>query len=336
MKLAWIWPFMLPGVILWIFCRYDFSDAVNSFHNIDWPLAGLAVIFNVGILYFRAYKWALVVRPMIHKFSHFSICLSVFAGCFVNMVAPARAGGLIQSWIIGRKENISISAALGTVTLVRIFDSAMLVFIGLWVFVMLNIPTAGEEYFLSVFKAAGGAGIFLGLLVIILLRFTRNPKSLDRLIFLLFKVVPGRFRTGTKEAVIDFRQGLMSLNSIWIVASGLLLSLVFWLLCAVNVYILLAALGIRVTGIITPLMILLVQAFSMGIPAPANAGPFHAATIAVLSLYGIGTQSALYAAVFMHAVMFVANTLPGLLYLWLDKTEVVTMLKGIDDVRRNR
>ncbi len=335
MKLAWIWPFMLSGVILWAFWRYDFSEAVKAYHTIDWPLIGLSFIFNVCILYFRAYKWALVFKPMAQRLSHFNGCLSVFAGCLVNMVVPARAGGLVQAWIIGRKEHVSVSAALGTVTLVRIFDSAMLVFLGLWVFIFLNIPKAGNDYIISVIKAAGSAGFFLVILVIILFMFTRNPNAMDRMLFFLFKFLPGRLKPGTTQAVIGFRQGLMGLNSVWIVGFSLLLSLVFWLLCAVNVYILLNALGLEVAGIISPILLLLAQAFSMGIPAPANAGPYHAATITVLALYGIPSQSALYAAVIMHGVMFISNTFPGLLYLWLDKTEVVTMLKGINDVRRN-
>lgn len=46
-------------------------------------------------------------------------------------------------------------------------------------------------------------------------------------------------------------------------------------------------------------------------------------------------QSALHAAIVMHGAMFISNTLPGLFYLWLDKTPIFTMLKGIKDANGN-
>ena len=331
MKITWIWPLMLSGFILYALLRHDFSAILNAFHRIDWSLIGLSFGFNIFILYFRVYKWAIIFKPMNLAFSYFNMCLSLFAGSLVNMVIPARAGGLVQAFLIGKKENERFSTALGTVTLVRIFDSIMLVFLGLLILLILNIPRAGDEYFQSILKTAGTAGVFLIFLVIILFFFTKNPKAMDRLVFFLLAPVPGRFKPGTKEAAFQFRQGLICLNFTWYVFWELLLSLAFWLLCGVNVFILLKALGLEFDGLLPSLLILLAQAFSMGIPAPANVGPYHAATVTVLSFYGVPAQSALHAAIVMHGAMFISNTLPGLFYLWLDKTPILTMLKGIKD-----
>nr|WP_321400737.1 lysylphosphatidylglycerol synthase transmembrane domain-containing protein [uncultured Desulfobacter sp.] len=328
-KLAWIWPFMVSGVIVYAFLRYDFSAMSKEFHQIDWPLIGLSFGFNILILYFRVFKWAMIFKPMNLKFSYFNMCLSLFAGGLVNMVIPARAGGLIQAFLIGEKENESFFTALGTVTLVRIFDSIMLIFLGLLTLLMQNIPHTGDEYFKSIFKTLGTAGVVLTCLVMMLLGFTHNSKAMDKLVQLLSLPVPGRFKPGTKKAVGRFRQGLICLNFPGYICLGLLLGLIFWLLCAVNVSILLKATGIEFEGMLPSFLILLAQAFSMGIPAPANIGPYHAATVMVLSFYGVSAQFALNAAIVMHAAMFISNTSPGLFYLWLDKTPIRTMLKGL-------
>ncbi|WP_020589050.1 lysylphosphatidylglycerol synthase transmembrane domain-containing protein [Desulfobacter curvatus] len=334
-SIAWIWPFILSGFVIYAFLRHDFSEMPKAFHRIDWPLISLSFVFNIFILYFRVYKWAILFKPMNRRFSYFNMCLSLFVGGLFNMVIPARAGGLVQAFLLGKKENESFSTALGTVTLVRIFDSIMLIFLGLLILLIRNIPRTGAEYFQSISQTAGTAGVFLTLLVIILFGFTKSPKAMDRLVLFLLLPIPGRFKPGTQKAAIQFRQGLICLNFTGYVCLGLLLSLVFWLLCGVNVCILLKALGLEFTGILPSLLILLAQAFSMGIPAPANVGPYHAATVTVLSFYGVPVQSALYAAIVMHGAMFISNTLPGLFYLWLDKTPILTLLKGIKNAGQN-
>lgn len=328
-KLAWIWPVVLSSLILYAFLRHDLSVMSNAFHQIDWSLIGLSFGFNIFILYFRVSKWAMIFKPMNRRFSYFNMCLSLFAGGFVNMVIPARAGGLIQAFLIAEKENESFFTALGTVALVRIFDSIMLVFLGLFILLMHNIPQAGDAYFKSIFKTLGTAGVALTFFGIILFAFTKSPKAMDKLVQILLVPVPGRFKPGTKEAANRFRQGLRCLNFTGYLCLGLLLSLIFWLLCTVNVFILLKALGIEFGGMLPSFLILLAQAFSMGIPAPANIGPYHAATVTVLSFYGISAQFALKAAIVMHAAMFISNIIPGLFYLWLDKTPIIAMLKGL-------
>ncbi|WP_320041788.1 lysylphosphatidylglycerol synthase transmembrane domain-containing protein [uncultured Desulfobacter sp.] len=333
-NIAWLWPFLLSGFILYAFLRHDFSAITNVYQQIAWPLICLSVGFNIFILYFRVYKWAIIFKPMNRRFTYFNMCLSLFTGGLVNMVIPARVGGLVQAFLIREKENENFLTALGTVAMIRIFDSIMLVFFGILILLIRNIPQAGDEYFQSIFKTAGTAGLFLALLVMILFAFTKSPKTLDKLIYLLLVPVPNRFKPGTKNAVGRFREGLICLNFAGYVCLGLLLSLIFWLLCGVNVFILLKATGLEFEGMLPSFLILVAQAFSMGIPAPANIGPYHAATVTVLSFYGVPAQSALYAAIVMHAAMFISNTLPGLFYLWLDKTPILETLKGLKDVNQ--
>ncbi|MCG8549018.1 MAG: flippase-like domain-containing protein [Desulfobacterales bacterium] len=326
---------MLSGFILYAFLRHDFPAMTNGFQHIAWPLMGVSVGFNIFILYFRVYKWAILFKPMNRRFKYFNMCLSLFAGGLVNMVIPARAGGLVQAFLIGKKENESFFTAFGTVALVRIFDSIMLIFLGILILLIRNTPQTGDAYFKSILETAGTSGIFLALLVMILFVFTKNPTNQDKLIHLLLVPVPDRFKPGTQNAVSRFRQGLICLNFAGYVCLGLLLSLLFWLLCGINVFILLRALGIELGGMLPSFLILLAQAFSMGIPAPANIGPYHAATVTVLSFYGVPAQSALYAAIVMHGAMFISNTFPGLFYLWLDKTPIFAMLKGLKNVNQN-
>ena len=306
----------------------------TAFSTVDWRLIGLSFCFNVGLLFFRVSKWALVLKPVNRAVSFYNMSLAAFSGCLFNMIIPARLGGLVQAWIIGSKEKMEISLALGTIILVRIMDTIMLVFLGVLIAIFINIPPSGEDYFRSVFKSAALAGVAMLFIIVALFAIIKNKCVMDTVLRALLRVTPARFKPHLRQGVIGFGEGLECLNSHWHFLLGILLSLAFWLLCGINVYILLNAVGLEFRGIAPPYLILLAQVFSMGIPAPANAGPFHAATVTVLSIFGVPVQTALFSAVVMHGVMFVSNTLPGILYIFMDKTKFSTIIEGVKDAQR--
>jgi len=334
MKLTIFWLVVLSGFLLWVLLHYDFSEAAKAFSSVDWWLICLSFCFNVSLLYLRVFKWALILKPLNRSVSFYNMCLAAFTGYLFNMIIPARVGGLVQAWIIGRKEKLSISTALATITLVRILDSIMLVFLGLLIIILLKVPSSGDLYFRSVFQVATLAGGFLLFIIFLFFFFIRKKSAMNRLISTLLIFIPTRFKQESEQAIILFREGLECLNSLWYLTVGLLLSLAFWLFCGINVFILLKACGLEFEGVTPPYLILLAQAFSMSIPAPANAGPYHAATVTVLLMFGVSAQSALYSAIIMHGVMFSSNTLPGLIYICMDKTKIKTMVKGIKDVTK--
>ena len=333
MKLPIFGILVLSGFLLWMIFHYDFSEAGKAFSSVDWWLIGLSFSFNIGLLYFRVFKWAIILKPMNRRITAYNICLATFSAYCFNMIIPAKAGGLIQAWIIGRKEKLSISSALASVALVRLLDGITLVFLGLLMIIWLKIPSRGDVYFSSFFHSAAMAGIFLLFMIVLFFFFMRKDSVINRFIRTLVRVIPACYKEKSEQAVKLFRDGLACLKSPWYLLAGFMLSLVFWLLCGISILIVLKAFGIVFSGIQLPYLILLAQVFSMSIPSFVNAGPYHAATIAVLSMSGVAEQAALYAAIVMHAVMLSSNTLPGFIYLCVDGAKDKRLIKEIMDAK---
>jgi uncharacterized membrane protein YbhN (UPF0104 family) len=80
-----------------------------------------------------------------------------------------------------------------------------------------------------------------------------------------------------------------------------------------------------------PLCIILAQAVGFMIPSPGYVGPFHAATVTALSFFDISGELALSIAIMMHAALFVTNSLPGIIYLWIENLNVVAVIKKAKD-----
>ncbi len=327
MKLPIFGVLVLSGFLIWMIFHYDFSEAGKAFSSVDWWLICLSFTFNIGLLYFRVFKWALILKPMNRRIAAYNICLATFTAYCFNMIIPAKAGGLIQAWIIGRREKLSISSALASVALVRLLDGITLVFLGLLMISWLKVPSTGDVYFRSFFHSAALAGSFLLFMIVLFFFFMRKDSAINRFIRTLLRFIPTRFKEKAEQAIMLFRDGLACLESPWYLLAGALLSLIFWLLCGISIWIVLKAFGIAFPGIRVPYLILLAQVFSMTIPSFANAGPYHAVTVAVLSMFGVPEQAALYSAIVMHAVMLSSNTLPGVIYMCVDKTKVTIMFK---------
>ncbi len=62
--------------------------------------------------------------------------------------------------------------------------------------------------------------------------------------------------------------------------------------------------------------------------SPGSIGPFHAAIILGLGLYGVDAGTALGVAIFMHALLFLGNVSLGIYLAWKEKI-------GLTELRRS-
>jgi len=89
-------------------------------------------------------------------------------------------------------------------------------------------------------------------------------------------------------------------------------SVVLWLVNALSFYIAFAAFGIQVS-FVGALLVQGLVSFGVSVPStPGYVGPFEAAIVAALALYGVGESRAFSYAIAYHATTFVPITLLGL------------------------
>jgi len=89
-------------------------------------------------LVFRALRWQILIRP-ICRVPLRRLSAYMLVGYLANNVLPARLGELVRSHYLGDREGISRSATLGTVVVERIVDTVVLVAIGAFAILILNV-----------------------------------------------------------------------------------------------------------------------------------------------------------------------------------------------------
>ncbi len=322
----WISLIVLLFFSVWAIISYDFSAVVSAFAEADWRLILAAAVLDVFLLYFRVFKWRFFYGAY-KKISFYNMSLAAFAAYTCNNVIPGRIGGFVQAWLLGKKESLSKSTALGTVALIRVMDLATLAVIALVVFLGMDPPPDKGAYW-ELFKKSGSVLSALVLsFAIVLFLFRKNKKFIEAFSRMAERIAPKRYKASTGEIITLFWEGFAVLNQNRYLLIIIFLSFTFWGLTACSILLVLKAFGMENIQFLTPVVILLAQAMGFMIPAPANIGPYHAATVIALSFYGIGGELALSMAIAMHAVMFVTNILPGLIYLWFENIKITTITR---------
>ncbi len=332
MRFIWVWPALLLLFVIWAFIKYDYTSAAIAFSRTDWRMIVIAFLFNISLLYFRVFKWRFFFESY-KNVSYYNLSLAAFVGYLCNMVIPARVGGIVQAWLLGKKENIDASTVFGSVVLIRIIDGIMLVVLALFILFMIETPAADNSIWVSILRTVVVVGLSLLSVIFLTLVFLKKRSITNKLTNGIIFFVPSRFKEKVTTSIEMFLKGSEILNTPRRLGLVLFLSLTFWILCGLLIFIHLKAFGLGALGITASFFILLAQVFSMSIPALANVGPYHASTVTVLSMYSVHIQSGIYIAIVMHGVMFVSSTLPGLIYLWYDKMNIGSIVHGIKDAK---
>ncbi len=289
------------------------------------PLA-LAVVVATTTFLIRALRWRLLLRgaadaplpllPLWH---------ATALGFMANNLLPFRAGELIRPLAVAKLAGVRFTAALSSVAVERIFD-------GLTVTLFLTLALLSPG--LAPGVAVGGVPVSRIALVagalstagLIAAAFVvTRPLVAERMVR---AVIP---RVGLADKIVGIiegiRHGLAVLDSPARVGGVILWSLVHWLVNGVSFYIAFQAFDIPVsfTGAILMQGLL---AFGVSVPStPGFIGPFEAAIVAALALYGVPSDRSFSYAIGYHVTTFLPITLLG---LWsLSRTPF-----GLRDLRR--
>jgi len=318
---------------IWALYSYDFRSVLTSISQANHTFIGLAVLLNIFLLYFRVFKWRFFFTPP-NSISFYNMSLAAFSAYTLNMVFPARVGLFLQAWILSKKESIQNSSALGTVVLTRVLDGIVIASIGIFVLTFVKKGSDTVEFWSPVQKVAI---IFFCLYLLVTLAFfilgTHQTLHL-KVSKILKRFLPKRFDIKIENTILSFQEGMSVVNYRSRFILILIFTFIFWSLCAFWIYIFLKAFGVEQILFLTPFVILILQVFGFAVPVPGNIGPYHAATIIALSIYGIVGEHALSIAITMHGIMLITNTLPGIFYMWYEKLhnpdfapELITQIK---------
>lgn len=317
MKAKYWLGIIISIVFLYLFFRkVDFYElwrtlkAVNYIYLIP-PFLILPIVFVI-----RAERWKYLLIP-VRRIGIPNLFTATMIGFAVNNILPARIGEIMRAYVIGRKENISKSAALATVVVERFFDGLIVI---LLILLLIIFPPFQEG---DTIKRLRGAAVFLSLVflsgVFLMIFFKYKTETALMWIQYILSPIPRRFSEKIIRLLNSFSEGLGVIGKGGYIFLVFIYSLIIWFLGVLIIYALLPAFSIKGLPLMAAIFIQVAVAFGVAIPsAPGYVGTFHFACATGLSLLGVDSYTAKSFAILLWAVSIIPVTIFGLIFLWRD------------------
>ncbi len=299
---------------LWLALRkVEFHELWATLQNARWEYLIPNLILVVGVMFLRAWRWGLILRP-VGRVSYARVYSSTMIGFMVNNVLPARLGEIARAISLGTKTGLSRSASLATIIVERVYDSlTLLVFLWL-VFAFSRITEltqAGRiQYVGWIFLA-----VTIGLSALLTLLQYRNTQVVN-VVGRLMRPFSEKVQAQARDIMTKFALGLR-IHHNWPTTLGVAASsLLLWFIMGISNYFIFLALGFDHLPWEASFVVLVVVSLMISIPSTAGyVGVFHWATQVSLSVYGLEKSQGLAVAIILHAAQYIPITLLGFYFL---------------------
>jgi uncharacterized protein (TIRG00374 family) len=229
-------------------------------------------------------------------------------GFLANNLLPARLGDVLMAYLIGEKEDISKSSALGTIFVDRALDVLILIIFLTGAIFINPFPMWVKR---------------IGLIGILLLFFSAfmtwiavaRKDACIRILQFLLNPLPYSSKIRFGKLFNHFIDGLAVVRKSSILIKSLAVSIMIWATLSLGVYLLFLAFELPL-GFGAALAVLTIVNLGLVIPSgPGFVGTFQFFCVAALGLYGVKESQALGFAVLYHLSQFLPTTLVGFYFL---------------------
>ncbi|HET8622117.1 MAG TPA: lysylphosphatidylglycerol synthase transmembrane domain-containing protein [Gemmatimonadales bacterium] len=299
------------GLIALIVRQVDLAEVQRHLTSAR-PLPLLVGVFLATVTFLlRTVRWRyLLRRPNGEPLPMGALWHATAMGFMANNMLPLRAGEIIRPFAVARLAGIRFTTALASIAVERIFDALTVV---LLLTIALASPGLGADVVIggvpvtriaAIAAGASAVALVAGALVVarplaaeaVVRRVVPSPRLADRLVALI-------------EGI---RQGLAALDSPRRLAPVVVWSLVHWIVNAASLWVFFAAFDIPV-GFAGALLVQGLVVFGVSVPStPGYIGPFEAAIVAGLALYGISQDQSFSYALAYHVTTFIPIVVLGL------------------------
>lgn len=296
------------GVFL---ARTDFDQVRDAFASADYVLALSAVpIYFLGF-WLRTMRWRFLLRP-ISDVPTPRLYPVVLIGLMANNIAPARVGELVRAYLVGERESVSKSAALGTIAVDRAFD-------GLTLVAILGVVAATSGVSAGVQGVGIGAAVLFAMATTVLVVLAFSPQHGRGLVLRFVQLLPARLHAPIEELLDAFLSGLAAIRTPSALLGAAVASFASWMTEGAMYYVVGEAFHLNV-GFDAYLLVVAGANLALSIfQTPGGVGPFEATTQGIL-IHFLGrdaTASASAYALSLHVLLLAPVVVVGLVLLWL-------------------
>jgi len=320
MKNKLILGLLIGAILTYLSVRgIHFQDVMHGFRTIkyEYVLPALMIFFFMQVL--RSWRWGVILSP-IEKVDQMSLFSVTSIGFLAIVAIPARIGELARPYLITKKSQIKMTAALGTVFIERIFDS--LTVLSIFVFVLFFTPLPPWLIKASLIFSLVIMVIFT---IMILLIFKR-----DVFISVLnpfIKRLPVKYVTRITPLIDHFIDGFTIVTNPVRFLVVVFLSALIWVINGGAIYLLFLAFGFQLS-LLAAFVLMIILMVGIAIPAaPGYVGNWHYFCILGLTLFGINKTDALTFAVIYHFLSMGVVIFLGLIFLPFNKFSLADLQK---------
>jgi len=286
--------------LIWVFRGVDLRAILRDFASLDWRWVSLAVVSDILVYIWQAWRWNLLLSPVAPASLGRSV-LAIYVGLFANELLPLRPGEfLIRPYLQARWSKIPFSVVLSSILIERVFDGVWLV-AALWLTTtFIRLP----GFLVQGARLLGVVVLWLAVLLALVMFHKQRAKE----------AVP-ETRWGAKLEVLMDDLHLMGRAPSFYGAFAA--SLPYLLLQVVPIYALMQGFGLGLLLWPATVLLVILRLGTLLPQAPGNVGSFQALTVLVLGWYGIDKTTAAGFSVMVWGVITMPLLVAGFLALAL-------------------
>lgn len=323
---------IISAIFLWLaFRKVDFTLVWQQLRTANLAYVALGIVAYFLALFIRTWRWKVLLLPM-KRISLLRLFPVLSAGYMANNIYPARAGDLLRTVLLRKKEEVPISASLATIIVEHLFDG-----IAILALVLLNLGQltnfAPNSQWVGIIEtSAFWVGLVFGLILLVFVSMVLLPEKMHRFTtWVINHLVPAKLREPVGGIIEKFTVGLRVLRSPLQSLLVMLQSVMIWVVEAGLYWGVMKAMGLQlsfqsllmVVGIVN--LVLLVPA------APGGLGTFDAATKSMMELFGVSPENALSYALLLRVALWLPVTLVGAFFFVKEGFGLTTDLQSIQE-----
>ena len=323
---------IISAIFLWLaFRKVDFALVWEQVKTANLAYVALGIAAYFFALFLRTWRWKVLLRPM-KPVSLLRLFPILSAGYMANNIYPARAGDLLRTVLLRKKEDVPISASLATIIVEHLFDGIAILALVLLNLGQLTSFAPNSQWVGIIEKSAFWVGLIFGLILLVFIGMVLLPEKMHGFTnWVINHLVPSKLRAPINGIIEKFTDGLRVLRSplqsllvmaqsvlIWVIEAGL-----YWgVMKAMGLELTFPSL-LMVVGIVN--LVLLVPA------APGGLGTFDAATKSMMELFGVSPENALSFALLLRVALWLPVTLVGAFFFVKEGFGLTTDLQSIQE-----
>jgi uncharacterized protein (TIRG00374 family) len=271
----------------------------------------LMAVVGTYVMYARCQRWQLLLEAATGRRPPIGPLFSATAiGFMANMLLPLRVGEFARPYVASRRADVSLSTALATTVLERVFDLLVLFVFGAWVVASADVPSVVRNFT----WIAGGVA---GLMIVGVAVLQANREKLLPLVDRIWDVFPASIGGRIRLLEHEFLDGVTTIANPRVLIPVVAWSFYIWFVIAGSF-----ALGFLATSISVPFLtggvtVTTIVALAVSLPgAPGFVGQFEwGCKVALQQVFGISGAAAVGFSIVTHVTQFITQVVVGLVYL---------------------